>query len=190
MNDLPIDHYRVLQVDSAANPLVIQAAYRALARIFHPDVFGDEDEMKRINAAWEVLGDPALRAKYDSERAGRHLAPPVTPPAAAEAACSWASRFRDPFPDASAPVVEGASPPRGMPFGPILTFGRYEGWSLGQVARVDMAYLEWLRRAPAGRGLWDEIDAVLRSSGMPGVDRRRYERDRREHSLGGAPLRA
>jgi len=28
MNALPIDHYRVLQVDPAANPLVIQAAYR------------------------------------------------------------------------------------------------------------------------------------------------------------------
>ena len=66
------DYYRVLQVDPAANPLVIQAAYRVLAQIWHPDVSGDDAEMKRLNAAWEVLGDPRRRKQYDIERAGRH----------------------------------------------------------------------------------------------------------------------
>jgi len=174
------DHYHVLQVDPAANLLVIQAAYRTLARIFHPDVFGDEDEMKKINAAWEVLRDPARRARYDSERADRRAAPSAPLAAPAPTATSvWAGRYGDPFPDAPAPVAEGACQPRGMPFGPIVTFGRYSGWSLGQVARVDKPYLEWLRRAPVGRGLWTEIDAVLRNGGMPGVDRRRYDLDRR-----------
>jgi hypothetical protein len=43
-----------------------------------------------------------------------------------------------------------------------VTFGRYEGWSLGEIARVDKEFLEWLRGVPAGRGLRDEINMVLR----------------------------
>jgi hypothetical protein len=85
-----------------------------------------------------------------------------------------------------------AGPPTGEPFGPVLRFGRYEGWTLGQVSRVDRAFLEWLRRVPAGRGLKDEIDAVLRSAGIAGVDRRRYDSDRQQqvHTwMPGAPTK-
>ena len=42
------DFYRVLQVDPAAEPEVIRAAYRALARKYHPDVsIGADDRMVR-----------------------------------------------------------------------------------------------------------------------------------------------
>ena len=37
------DHYRVLQVDPAADLEVIQAAYRVLARRYHPDLSGDDE---------------------------------------------------------------------------------------------------------------------------------------------------
>jgi curved DNA-binding protein CbpA len=160
------DLYRVLQVDPSANPLVIQAAYRALAQIFHPDVAGDADEMKRINAAWEVLGDPRRRRQYDSERAGRDTGP-ATP--ASPTTVSGPPRAAD-----------HAGQPRGVPFGPLVTFGRYQGWTLGQIARVDRPFLEWLRNAPAGRPLREEIEAVVRSAGagIPGVDRRAYDLDR------------
>ena len=180
------DHYRVLQVHPAANPLVIKAAYRVLARIFHPDVFGDEDEMKKINAAWEILGDPKARAKYDQDRAagGPQVANPIV---AAPPMSDPFRRYADPSPGPGSTPADHAGPPRGMPFGPILTFGRYEGWSLGQVVRVDREYLEWLRRVPAGRQLYSEIDAVLRSAGIPGVDRRRYDLDRRARHLSGMP---
>lgn len=148
------DYYRVLQVDPAANPLVIQAAYRVLAQIWHPDVSGDDEEMKRINAAWEVLGDPKRRRHYDIERVGRHA--PESP-------------LRRP--------EDHAGPPPGRPFGPVLRFGRYEGWSLGEIATVDRSFLEWLRDVPTGRGLKDEIDAVLRTRRGPGAvdERRHYE---------------
>jgi curved DNA-binding protein CbpA len=167
----------VLQVDPAANPLVIQAAYRVLAQIFHPDVSGDDVEMKRINAAWEVLGDPRRRKQYDAERAGRNpgaveqQAAPTRAPATAPATASNAGHARGSRPD------DHAGPPPGRPFGPVLRFGRYDGWSLGEIAGVDRPYLEWLRRAPAGRGLGEEIDAVMRTRNGPGaVDpRRRYE---------------
>jgi curved DNA-binding protein CbpA len=152
----PPDLYRVLQVDPAADPLVIQAAYRVLARIFHPDVEGDAERMKRINEAWEVLGDPRRRARYDLERAGRHPGPSVT----AAASGSAAAAARQP----ATPPADHAGPPVGEPSGPVMRYGRYEGWSLGQIARIDRTFLEWLRRVPAGRGLRDDIDAALRGS--------------------------
>jgi curved DNA-binding protein CbpA len=222
------DHYRILQVDPAANQLVVQAAYRVLARIFHPDVQGDDEQMKRLNRAWEVLGDPSRRAAYDIERAGRHVGPDASAPGATTAARSTPTR-REPAPrsrtadayaafatnaaahggrptpttpsataaPAASPSIprfgdDHAGPPVGEPFGPALRFGRYEGWTLGQVSRVDKAFLEWLRSAPAGRGLRDEIDAVLRSHGISGVDRRRYDADRQQqvHAWGpGAPTK-
>lgn len=160
------DLYRVLQVDPAASPLVIQAAYRVLARIFHPDVDGDHEQMKRINHAWAVLGDPRRRADYDRQLAGRHLG---AGPDAAASDVAGATRH--------ARREEHAGPPRGEPYGPVLRFGRYEGWTLGQVARVDRAWLEWLRNVPAGRALKPDIDAVLQAKRGPGaVDERRvYE---------------
>lgn len=160
----PDDLYRVLQVDPAASPLVIQAAYRVLARIFHPDVEGDDELMKRINHAWAVLGDPRRRAAYDAERAGRDEGrvpagmattprgttaqppKPAGPPAGREQ-----SRSED-----------HAGPPPGHPSGPVMRYGRYEGWSLGEIARVDRPFLEWLRRVPAGRQIKDDIDVALR----------------------------
>jgi curved DNA-binding protein CbpA len=55
---------------------VIDAAYKRLARKYHPDLNrGDpaaEDRMKRINEAFRVLGKPRLRAEYDA-RAGAGL---------------------------------------------------------------------------------------------------------------------
>jgi curved DNA-binding protein CbpA len=214
------DLYRVLQVDPSANQLVIQAAYRVLAQIFHPDVSGDEAEMKRLNAAWEVLGDAGRRKQYDIERAGRHpgavqrsAAETGRPPAPATQAPPPATR--SPFtatrapatPPSSAPTLgsenddaarrpaDHAGPPPGRPFGPVLRFGRYDGWSLGEIAGVDRPYLEWLRRVPAGRGLGDAIDAVMQTRNGPGaVDaRRHYETNQRQGQVHtwapGAPTR-
>ena len=61
-----IDLYEVLQVDRRAEPEVVRAAYRALARKNHPDFGGDVRRMASINEAWAVLGDPARRAAYDA----------------------------------------------------------------------------------------------------------------------------
>ena len=58
-----------------------------------------------------------------------------------------------------------AGPPPGSPSGSRLTFGRYHGWSLGEIARADLEYLEWLDRMPIGRPYRDEIDAILRRTG-------------------------
>jgi len=158
------DLYRVLQVDPSANPLVIQAAYRALAQIFHPDVSGDSDEMKRINAAWEVLRDPGRRRQYDIDRAGRHSTSASASGAtngAARATGSTPAHESGTRPPTTARSEEHAGPPIGPASGSVIKFGRYEGWTVGQVARVDPAFLEWLRRVPLGRQLKPEIDLAL-----------------------------
>lgn len=45
----------VLCVTSAAPVEVVRAAYRALTKLHHPDVGGDAEEFKRVQAAWEML---------------------------------------------------------------------------------------------------------------------------------------
>jgi len=62
--------YEILQVDPRAEPEVLEAAFRRLARKYHPDVSDTDDaaeRMKELNAAYEVLGDPARRAAYDGQ---------------------------------------------------------------------------------------------------------------------------
>ncbi len=58
-----------------------------------------------------------------------------------------------------------AGPPPGNPSGSVLGFGRFAGWSLGEIARIDAEYLEWLDRAPIGRAYRDELDVLLRRLG-------------------------
>lgn len=62
------DYYKVLGVDRNADQKTISQTFRRLARESHPDVNkkkGAEERFKQINEAYQVLGDPARRAKYD-----------------------------------------------------------------------------------------------------------------------------
>jgi hypothetical protein len=64
------DYYRILQVDPEADPDVVDAAYKRLARKYHPDLNPEPDanqRMKDINCAYETLGDPEKRAEYHQE---------------------------------------------------------------------------------------------------------------------------
>lgn len=66
------DLYEILQVHPSARPEVIEAAWRRLLRIFHPDVNSSPDATEKtvqINRAYEVLRDPNKRAAYDRSRA-------------------------------------------------------------------------------------------------------------------------
>ena len=65
------DLYEILQVHHAAEPEVIEAAYRRLLRMYHPDVNKTAQAHQitvRLNNAYEVLRDPAKRTDYDRQR--------------------------------------------------------------------------------------------------------------------------
>ena len=222
------DPYKVLQVDSEAEFEVIEAAYRRLARKYHPDVSpGPEsvERMVRINQAWELLRDPTRRAAVDRARtrnagtspkdaaaeararasAGHPVTPPGTtynadspgpePSASGPAPSSplaspgarptngpfrpipqytspnWTSGRSnagggfDPATMATSQGVASAGPPPGNPSGSVLNFGRYVGWSLGEIGRHDLEYIEWLDRTPIGRIYQVELDEILRKGG-------------------------
>jgi curved DNA-binding protein CbpA len=200
----PKDPYKILQVDPEAEDEVIQAAYRRLARKYHPDVTpGPEAEarMAAINAAWARLGDPLARAAFDRERAAGGARIPTTDPGPAGAAASapgsprpanpGSSQGSRPTPpprppeevsrdwtsgrshvgggyDASMRAADGfgaAGAPPGNPSGSVLNFGRYAGWSLGEIARRDLEFIEWLDRTPIGRPYRGEVDTILRRAG-------------------------
>jgi molecular chaperone DnaJ len=63
------DFYAILGIEQAATQDQVKAAYRRLAREFHPDVRKDdpqaEERFKQINEAYYVLGDPERRSQYD-----------------------------------------------------------------------------------------------------------------------------
>jgi curved DNA-binding protein CbpA len=151
------DLYKVLQVDPEADPDVIQAAYRRLAQKFHPDLTSAPEAVARmvlINRAWETLRDPDARSAYDRLRAADlharrpggsgHIAP------------------------TAGPASPSAGPPPGDPSGSVVPFGRYEGWTIGEIGRADVDYLEWLDRMPIGRPYRNEIDPILRLAGRRG----------------------
>jgi hypothetical protein len=165
------DLYEVLQVHRRAEADVIRAAYRTLARKYHPDLGGDQRRMTALNEAWAILSDPRLRAAYDAASGWSEAQPrPQHQPQAREPQTRQAQARN---PQAHGPQAEPTSaaagnghtahqpPPPGRQSGTILDFGRYAGWSLGQLAGHDANYLEWLSRTPIGRPLRAEIEGLL-----------------------------
>ena len=139
--------YAILGVSPDSDDAAIVAAYRALARRYHPDHAGEAgtERMIRVNAAFARLRTPERRTEYDRELAHNGGVP--TP--------------LRPEPDGTG----AAGPPPGRPSGSVLGFGRHLGWSIGEVARADPGYLVWLEERREGRPYLEEIDRTLRASG-------------------------
>jgi DnaJ-class molecular chaperone len=141
------DPYRILQVQYDADADVVRAAYRVLARKVHPDTTKplnetEERRMTDLNWAYAIVRDPVKRQQWESER--RRAAPP-TP---AESATHGAPR---------GPLGADGADTR-------LDFGRYEGWTLGEIVKRDPEYLAWLRRHQSGARFRDQIDILLRAA--------------------------
>jgi curved DNA-binding protein CbpA len=68
------DLYAILEVSRTASPEVIRAAYRAIAKRFHPDnnETGDRAKFLVCKEAHDILTDEAKRAVYDAQTNGHH----------------------------------------------------------------------------------------------------------------------
>jgi len=83
MTRTPIDPYATLGVGREATLAQIAHAYRRLAKELHPDLGGEPRGglMRELNAAWEILSDPAKRAAWDRGQGvvavGTHRTPAV-----------------------------------------------------------------------------------------------------------------
>jgi curved DNA-binding protein CbpA len=74
------DPYEILQISPNAEAEVIEAAYKRLARKYHPDTNHSseaKERMQALNWAYEILGDPDKRREYDVKR--RKSSPAVSP---------------------------------------------------------------------------------------------------------------
>ena len=139
------DAYRILQIDPRAEEFVLEAAYRSLARHYHPDgKTPNVERMTAINRAYNLVRTPERRREYDSERLkAMGPGPVLVPPTRFD---PWAKRERG---------EEAATPAS------VLDFGRYQGWSLKDLVRQDPDYLRWLVRHSSGFRFRNEILELL-----------------------------
>ena len=91
------DYYKSLGVSRDASDADIKKAFRKLAREYHPDVAKDkkkaEERFKEINEAYEVLGDPAKRKKYDQLGANWKQGQDFRPPPDWNSIRAWDNRI-------------------------------------------------------------------------------------------------
>lgn len=207
------DPYRVLDVAHTASDAQIKRRWRELAREHHPDRAAGDGEaaarltarMARINAAYDMLRDPARRRAYDSSPYGRAARaesgaapgrgfnfddefeagersgpppPPRTRPVTARFDTSASFRPRNARVGeprthglrGQAPVNRRAVEPdlrASTPTGPVehrrgrrreplptlhearettINFGRFHGYTLGEVELLEPTYIDWVAR--------------------------------------------
>ena len=143
----PFDPYAVLQVLPTADQEVVNAAFKALALKYHPDrdvTRRAAEKMAQLNRAYAILRNPSARAAHDRSR--RTTIAGISVAASARPA--------------------GAPPPTPSGQGSVLTFGRYSGWSLRDLARHDPDYILWLSRHSSGIRYRTEIYGILRTMGV------------------------
>ncbi|HEU4391062.1 MAG TPA: DnaJ domain-containing protein [Blastocatellia bacterium] len=73
------DYYEVLGIDRDATPDEIDRVFRLLAREHHPDRGGNEEQMKSLNEAHEILTDAETREAYDAETSPESTYQPPEP---------------------------------------------------------------------------------------------------------------
>ena len=152
------DPYRILQLHPSAVPEMVEAAYRTLARLHHPDHSADPASaglMADLNWAYATLRDSDQRAAYDQARVPIRV---ETPEQGSEPAIGTSLSQR--FARAAAAAAERDVGDAGAM---TLDFGRYAGMTLRQIARLEPAYHEWLKRHSSGVRYRHQIEQVLTS---------------------------
>lgn len=140
------DAYVVLQVRPNAHPRVVQAAYRVLAALYHPDREDSQTSTRRmaeLNDAYAKVRTEDRRALYDRQQKPREVAAPVVV---------------TPY----EPVATHGR--KGDAGSDLLDFGRYKGWTIAQLAHQDPDYLRWLSRHSSGIRYRRPIEEALRKA--------------------------
>ncbi|WP_431277504.1 J domain-containing protein [Leifsonia poae] len=72
MSDSPLSPspYEVLGVPASVTHEELRRAYRRLLRETHPDTGGSASRFQAVQVAWELIGDPEDRARYDRGEGG------------------------------------------------------------------------------------------------------------------------
>ena len=147
------DYYKILEVDPEADPEVIAAAYRVLAK--HVRAKADLEEADQIrlaelDLAYAVLSNPAQRQAFDERRLSETVA--VGPGYYHGNGNGNGQNY-----DAAARLAAGPLSERvaaglhGESLGELtINFGRYAGWTLSEIAGSDPEYLMWLSRHSSG----------------------------------------
>lgn len=147
------DYYKILEVDPEADPDVIAAAYRVLAkRVRAKDDLEEADQIRlaELELAYAVLSNPAQRRAFDARRLGDTVA--VGPGYVHGNGNGDGHAY-----DAAARLAAGPLSERlaaglhGESLGELtINFGRYAGWTLDEIAASDPEYLQWLSRHSSG----------------------------------------
>jgi DnaJ-class molecular chaperone len=138
------DVYEVLQVQPTAHQLVVQAAFRVLASMYHPDrdpTGMATRKMAELNAAYAKVKTRDLRDAYDRARKARQTV----------AVSVGTTTTQDPDRTARRTAQDAG----------MVDFGRYAGWTISQLARHDPDYLRWLSRHSSGIRYRRQIEAAL-----------------------------
>jgi curved DNA-binding protein CbpA len=145
------DAYEVLQVHPRAHPRVVEAAYLVLASIYDPgggEAQASQQRMAELEEAYASVRTAERRALYDQQRKRHEVM---------EAALATPYH----------PFAVGSSPAGGDTASGVLDFGRYEGWTIAQLAQHDPDYLRWLSRHSSGIRYRRQIDEALRKGSHP-----------------------
>ncbi|MST32703.1 DnaJ domain-containing protein [Acidimicrobiaceae bacterium USS-CC1] len=113
-------HYEVLGVSPSADAAEIEAAYRRLLKVTHPDAGGSAALFRRVQDAYQTLINPARRASYDRDLRGPRREPQGDDGAAG--APGWVRTDTPPPPpppgSSGPPPGPGSAPPPPPPPGP------------------------------------------------------------------------
>lgn len=160
--------YQLLHVDPSAEPDVIAAAHAVLTSKLRDETDGPADveaRLRELDDAFAVLMDPGQRRAYDARLGADSLAPVRMGSSRGTYTIldhvRSAGRDRDGAGDRAAQDGHAATPARGQDGRDAraasesarntrLDFGRYQGWTLGDLLRADPTYLRWLARHSSG----------------------------------------
>ena len=115
------DYYAILGLQNTATLRDVKAAYRLLAKKYHPDVNKSSEaarHMQAVNEAYETLGDPIKRAEYDQIREMGGGSAQVTPEQHIHVACAKCSKIDSTLRVSTFTTVWS-----------FLFFSTYRGWS-------------------------------------------------------------